>query len=188
MWIDLDKTEIATILAATSEPSIVAKLIPSTEHPDAGAFIEAADRFSNYLHVDDDAVFERTRNGAYVMGWLWVPNQLAGFDELNDFDDYDISRECRELLEAAHHFDVETLDVHSETELGEGSLDGFRWTLLLEENNLLLSIRAQDQSLSWSYTESRSTDGDSASSVDVTDERCLRFMLEAIGQFRSRSD
>lgn len=188
MWIDLDKTEIAAIIAATSDPSIIAKLTPSAPHADSDAFIEAADGFSNYLHVDYDAVMERTRNGAYVMSWLWVPNQLAGFQELNDFDDYDISRECLELLEAIQTFDVESLDVHNEQELGEGSLDGFRWSLLLDENDLLFVVQAQDQSSSWSYAETRGTDGDDASPVGVTDERCLRFVLEAIGHFRSRPD
>ncbi|MBB6182559.1 hypothetical protein [Pseudorhizobium flavum] len=90
MWIELDKNEVATILAATDNPSVIAKLTPSSPHPDADTFIEAADG-NDYFHV-----------GGYVLGWLWVPNEAAGFDELNDFDDYDISRECRELLESVY--------------------------------------------------------------------------------------
>lgn len=91
-------------------------------------------------------------------------------------------------MEAVHPFNVENLNADEEQELGEGSLDGFRWSLLLDENDLLFVVHAQDQALSWSYAETRSTDGDDASSVGVTEERCLRFMLETIGRVRTRSD
>lgn len=180
MWIELDKNEVAKIIAATDDPSILAKLTPSAPHPDANAFIEAADG-NDYFHVGPDDVFERTRNGGYVLGWLWVPNQSAGFNELNDFNGYDVSRECRELLEAVHHFDVESLDVNEEAELGQGSLDGYRWTLGMDEDVLLFVILADEQSPTWSYKETY-FDG----LHELTDERCFRFLLDAIQHFRGR--
>jgi|GEM_PF-3225255 len=181
MWIELDQNEVATILAATTEPSIVAKLKPTAPHPDADAFIEAADRFSDYLHVVLDPHFERTRNGAYVMPLLWVPNERAGFQELNDFREFDISEECRELLEAVHRFDVENLEVNDGTELGAGSLDGYRWTLGMDEDVLLFVILADEQSPPWSYKETY-FDGLN----ELTDERCFRFLIDAIQHFRGR--
>lgn len=185
MWIELDNEEVAVVLDRVERPSIVEKLKPH-RHPDAAAFRKAADFSSDYVHVHDDAPIERTRNGAYVMTWLWVPNEQAGFPRLNGFDDYDISKECLALLEATQRFDVEALDVEADQLLGSGVLDGYRWMLLLEAGLLTFIVQRGPQSVAWLHAEtSRNGAGDDL--VDEpTEERCLRFMLEAISRFREQ--
>lgn len=159
MWVELDKDEVTLILDRVERPSLLNKL-RAQQHPDAAAFGEAADCFSNYIHVQDDPPIERTRNGAYVMTWLWVPNEQAGFPRLNGFDDYDITKECLALLETTQRFEVETLDVDADQRVGAGVLDGYRWVLLLEAELLTCIIESSPQSGAWLHAETGPTDGD----------------------------
>lgn len=92
MWVELYNEEVALVLDRVEDPSIAEKL-KALQHADTAAFRKAADCFSDFVHVHDDAPIERTHKGAYVLTWLWMPNERAGFPRLNDFDDYD-SNEC----------------------------------------------------------------------------------------------
>lgn len=139
---------------------------------------------SDYVHVHDDAPIERTRNGAYVMTWLWVPNEQAGFPRLHDFDDYDASEECLERLEATQRFDVEALDVEAEQLLGSGTVDEYHWQLFLEAGLLTFIVQRYPQSLAWLHAETSREGADKDLEDEPTEERCLRFMLEAISKFR----
>ncbi|WP_430245039.1 hypothetical protein [Neorhizobium sp. DAR64861/K0K2] len=185
MWVELDKEEVAGVLDRVDHRSIVGKL-KALPLADAAAFRRAADCFSDFVHVHDDAPIERTRNGAYVMTWLWVPNEQAGFPRLNDFDDYDISNECLERLEATQRFDVEALDVEAEQLLGSGTVDGYRWRLLLEAGLLTFIIQRGQQSGAWLHAETGREGAGEDLEDGPTEERCLRFTLEAISKFREQ--
>ncbi|MBP2562246.1 hypothetical protein J2T08_001686 [Neorhizobium galegae] len=185
MWVELNNEEVAVVLERVDHPSILEKL-KAHQHADAAAFRKAADCFSDYVHVHDDAPIERTRNGAYVMTWLWVPNEQAGFPRLNDFDDYDVSEECLERLEATQRFDVEALDAGAEHPLGCGTVDGCRWRLLLEAGLLTFIVQRGPQSLAWLHAETSREGADKDLEDEPTEERCLRFMLEAISKFREQ--
>lgn len=186
MWVELDNEEVAVVLDRVDRPSILEKLRPH-QHPDAAAFRRAADCWSDYVHVHDDSPIERTRNGAYVMTWLWVANEQAGFPKLNDFDDYDISKECLALLEATQRFDVEALDVEADQLLGSGVLDGYRWMLLLGAGLLTFIVPRGPQSNAWLHSETSHKGAGGDLEEGPTEERCLRFMLEAISRFREQN-
>jgi len=185
MWIELDNEEVAVVLERVDHPSILEKL-KTHQHADAAAFRRAADCLSDFLHVHDDAPVERTRNGAYVLSWLWVPNEQAGFPRLNDFDDYDISNECLALLEATQRFDVEALDVEAEQLLGSGTVDGWPWILQVEEELLTFIIQRDLPSVAWIHAESGREGANKDLEDEPMEERCLRFMLEAISKFREQ--
>ena len=53
MWIELDETEVAVVLAAVNEPSVVEKFTPKPPHPYAEHFIDATNCYSHDNPIDD---------------------------------------------------------------------------------------------------------------------------------------
>lgn len=78
MWVELTDAEVATVIAAVREGSVVDKLCA---HPDprTGAFVGAAERNDlPNIHVEDFGLIRRYESGAYVMCWRWVSEKEAG--------------------------------------------------------------------------------------------------------------
>lgn len=53
MWIELDETGVAAVLAAVNEPSIVEKLTPKPPHPYEKLFIDATSCYSHDNPIDN---------------------------------------------------------------------------------------------------------------------------------------
>lgn len=183
MWIDLDETEIAH-LSQDTVPASVLKKLQAIPHRDATLFRKFAVGWSDYLHVHDDAPVERTRNGAYVLSWLWVYNEQVGLPKCNDFNDYDLSLECLDLLQQIQDFDVIDLDIDAKQHLGTGHLKGQQWSLLHNSGLLTLILLPSEGCPLWVYSETPVIAGGTTGD-GLTDERCMRFLLEAINAFSS---
>lgn len=181
MWIDLDETEIA-LLSQDTVPASVLKKLQSTPHRDASLFRKFAVGWSDYLHVHDDAPVERTRNGAYVLSWLWVYNEQVGLPKCNDFNDYDLSLECLDLLQQIQDFDITDLDAGAEHHLGSGHLKGQQWSLLHNSGLLTVILLPSADCPPRVYSETPRTVGGTTSD-GLTDERCIRFLLDAMNTF-----
>ncbi|TPP04220.1 hypothetical protein [Rhizobium glycinendophyticum] len=183
MWIDLDDTEIA-LLSQDTVPASVLKKLQAPAHRDAALFREFADSRSDYLHVHQDAPVERTRNGAYVLSWLWVYNEQVGLPKLATYDDYDLSLECLELLEQTEDFDIADLDAGAEHHLGSEHFKGQQWSLLHNSGLLTLILLPSEGCPPWVYSETPMIAGGTTAD-GLTDERCMRFLLEAINTFKT---
>jgi hypothetical protein len=92
MWIRLENDEISLILSAIPKGALTEKL-QATPAPEARAFIDAV-ATSDELEVDEDTVVSRGDEGAFVMSWTWISNEMAGLaldqdEEEEDEDDID---------------------------------------------------------------------------------------------------
>ncbi|WP_312403771.1 hypothetical protein [Rhizobium sp.] len=76
MWVRLEKSEIDLILQTLPEGSLSEKLRAPLD-PDTAAFLAAVETDDD-LEVDDDAIISRGDDGAFVMSWSWVSNEMAG--------------------------------------------------------------------------------------------------------------
>lgn len=150
MWIYLDDTEIAH-LSQDTVPASVLKKLQATPHRDATLFQKFAVGWSDYLHVHDGDPVERTRNGTYVLSWLWVYNEQAGLPKCNDFSDYDLSLECLDHLQQIQDFDVIDLDIDAKQHLGTGHLKGQQWSLLHKSGLLTLILLPSEGCPPWVY-------------------------------------
>ncbi|MFS2150812.1 hypothetical protein [Rhizobium sp. Rhizsp42] len=78
MWVNLDNSEVASIVAALGEGTAVDKLL-ARPHKGTGEFVAAAERKAGaQIAVEDDGIIDRCPLGAYVMSWMWVSEQDAG--------------------------------------------------------------------------------------------------------------
>lgn len=185
MWIELDETEVAVVLAAVDDPSIVEKLTPKPRHPYAEHFIDATNCYSHDNPIDDAPIM-LDKDGAYVLTWVWVYNSDAGVP--NPFDHLDVSQQCRELLEEMQSVDIEDWQPRKKNfEIGSCDFDDYRLSLVLDFPTLAVHIKG-DHGPIWSYYEPSSTSFYDTSLEDPAEGRCLRFLLAAIDAFRNRSD
>lgn len=91
MWMQIDDTQAAALLALATQEPAVAYLQDRIKHyqqacdPKVEArFREAAQEFAREgeLEVDDEAVVSMGDSpGAYVMAWWWITNEEAGFPD-----------------------------------------------------------------------------------------------------------
>jgi len=176
MWVELEPTEIEQILAMVGSGPIAEKL-SRKQHPDAEKFREAADFSSDYVHVPVDAPIDRTRNGAYVLSWTWVYNESAGYMELTDFDDFDISDELREKLDALTEFRIDDLD--ASTWEADGAIDNQAWSLAGIEDELRFSVEDnKTAAVTWFHT-------DGWKSEEASEGALLSFVFDAVDKYRS---
>ena len=103
MWVELDEQEVRQVVDLVG-PGTIRDKLTEKPHSDGERFRQAANAHDDYTHVPSDGPIERTHNGAYVLTWLWVCNESAGFMELTDFEDHKIANTTRERLEALREF------------------------------------------------------------------------------------
>ncbi|UIJ85264.1 hypothetical protein LZK77_16230 [Rhizobium leguminosarum] len=85
MWVRLEDNEINLILGSIPKGGLAEKLQASAD-PDARAFIEAV-QTGDDLEVDEDTVVSRGEDGAFIMSWTWVSNEMAGIAPTENEDE-----------------------------------------------------------------------------------------------------
>lgn len=126
MWVDLTDAEVAAVVAAMREGSVVDKLC-ARPVLGAGAFIDAAIRKADedFLVDGSGAVVRRTL-GAYVMCWQWVSGKEAGAPTA--YEPFYISSEVASRLKALKSFRLEHYEYPTDmTVEARGEYGGFRW-------------------------------------------------------------
>jgi hypothetical protein len=179
MWIQLDPHEVGQIIAAVGNGPLADKL-SKKEHPDAEKFREAADLSSDYVHIPVDAPIDRTRNGAYVLSWTWVYNESAGYMELTDFSNFDISEALRDKLDALTEFRIDDWD--PSTWEADGAVDNQAWSLTGTGEELRFSVEnAETAEVAWFHTCGRKSE-------DASEEALFSFVLDAVDKYRSDTE
>lgn len=126
MWVRFEEDEIVEILAAMPVGNVASKL-KAVPDPYTAAFA-AAVQVSDDLEIDTDVLISRGEEGAFVMSWVWVPNERAGLD-CPDFDDEGVDDDQTSPHRTQHRF-------------------GFRWQHLeIGGRKLLQRLRSACQHL-----------------------------------------
>jgi len=178
MWVQFKDEEIARIIAAVG-PGPIADKFAAVLHPDTDAFIDAADGYSDVIHIPVETSIERTRNGAYVLVDWWVANSRAGFLELTDYDDFDITGETRAKREALAEFNVDDLKNGE----GCGEFDEFFWETEYNAGTLEFFVGTRRNSgkpgAIWSSKVQLA-----GCSEEVSAETAFQFVLQCVEDFR----
>jgi len=185
MWVELTNEEIAAIIQAIG-PGTIAQKLTTRSHPDTAAFAEAADLSSDYIHVPQETFIERTRNGAYVLAFVWVYNQDAGFFELTvDFDGFNLSRGLKDRLENLRNFRL-TWFHPGEMNGVIGAVDGLYWSVERDKKGLTFNVGAEEKSPArfplWKrqieFRTARGRDG-------ISDEDYFLFIADSVDSYRA---
>lgn len=125
MWVNLDNSEIASIVAALGEGAAVDKLL-ARPHAGTGEFVAAAERkATEEIFVEGDGIVDRRPLGAYVMTWMWVSEQDAGlpmsYEWLNLPDDLVAS------MKALDRFRIKEFDDKGESKTAWGQFADYEW-------------------------------------------------------------
>lgn len=126
MWVDLTDAEVAAVIAAMREGSVVDKLC-TRPALGTGAFLEAANRKADDdIYVEDYGVVQRDAFGAYVMCWQWVSEKEAGVPTA--YEPLGISCEIATRLKARRSFRLEGLEYPTNKKVeARGEYGGFSW-------------------------------------------------------------
>jgi hypothetical protein len=185
MFAEFEESEVATILAAVG-PGPIANKLTAKPHPDTEAFASAADRSSDYVHVPTAPLIDRTRNGAYVLVWMWIYNEQAGVDQVSDFDDFAIKPETLRSLEALRHFRLESFRPGEANGI-IGALDTWYWSVEVDRGALKFYVGANERCPSshpvWWYSKKLRKTRWRGHKV-LSQETYFSFILEATERFR----
>jgi hypothetical protein len=125
MWVELTDAEVATILAAVQDHSVVNKLCARPDQG-TGAFVKAAERDDlPNVYVDDFGVVQRGEFGAYVMCWRWITEKEAGLPTA--YEPLGISAEVAHRLKAFEDFQLGSINRVDERLEADGRYQKFTW-------------------------------------------------------------
>lgn len=140
MWVNLDNSEIASIVAALGEGTAVDKLL-ARPHAGTGEFVAAAERKAGeQITVEDDGIIDRWPLGAYVMSWMWVSEKEAklpmSYEWLNPGD------ELVSPMRALDRFRINKLDYGDDSTTVSGEFADYLWHFEQTTTNWKLSATA----------------------------------------------
>ena len=90
--------------------------------------------------------------------------------------------ECLNLLQQIQDFDVIDRNIDAKQHLGTGHLEGQQWSLLHNSGLLTLILLPSEGCPLWVYSETPVIAGGTTGD-GLTDERCMRFLLDAMNTF-----